>query len=170
MDVDFFIKRLTDNQKVIVDLVSPVSEDQMRWKPSSGTWSLLEVINHLYDEERDDFRRRLEFTFHRPGEPWPPIDPEAWVVEREYNTRDPRESLDLFCTERGQSLSWIADHRDEDWNTAHEHPNLGVMRAGDLLASWMAHDYLHIRQLARLHYLYGESRSRPYSPAYAGGW
>jgi hypothetical protein len=170
MDVDFLIKRFGENQKVVTDLVSPVSEAQMRWKPSPKAWSLLEVLNHLYDEEREDFRLRLDLTLHGPGEPWPPIDPEGWVVEREYNKRDPVKSLELFCAEREASLSWLADHRNADWDAAHEHPRLGVMRAGDLLASWMAHDYLHIRQFARLHFLYGESLVRPYSPAYAGGW
>jgi hypothetical protein len=32
-----------------------VTEAQARWKPAPEEWSILEVINYLCDEEREDF-------------------------------------------------------------------------------------------------------------------
>ena len=31
----------------------------IQWKQSENKWSMLEIICHLYDEEREDFRSRL---------------------------------------------------------------------------------------------------------------
>jgi hypothetical protein len=42
------------------------------------------------------------------------------------------------------------------------------MAAGDLLASWVAHDLLHVRQIARLRYEYVRKLAAPYGVDYAG--
>jgi hypothetical protein len=156
-DVELTIKdaavRLGRNAGAFGALVLGVSEEQARWKPEPGQWSVLEVVNHLADEEAEDFRRRLELTLLRPGEPWPGIDPQGWVVSRGYNERELPASLRRFLDERERSIAWLAGlPEDADLARAYEHPSLGQIRAGDLLASWVAHDLIHIRQLTRLHY------------------
>lgn len=169
MNLDFYIARLGDNVQVFEGLLGGVGEAQARWKPAPERWSILEVLNHLYDEEREDFRRRLDFTLHRRGESWPPIDPQGWVAERRYNERDLGQSLLNFTREREQSLSWLRDLSEPDWQSSYEHTR-GVLTAGDVLASWLAHDFLHVRQLARLHYEYVSLVAAPYQTAYAGDW
>ena len=52
----------------------------------------------------------------------------------------------------------------------HTHPIFGGLSAGDLLASWVAHDFLHLRQLARLQFQYASLLAEPYSTRYAGEW
>lgn len=42
------------------------------------------------------------------------------------------------------------------------------MAAGDLLAAWVAHDLLHVRQLAKIHWACVRHRAEPYDVAYAG--
>ena len=68
MNLDFYIARLAANVRVFEGLAGGVGAEQARWKPAPERWSILEVLNHLYDEEREDFRQRLDFTLHRPGE------------------------------------------------------------------------------------------------------
>ncbi len=70
MELQEFTTRLSANLETIESLVAGVSEEQIRWKPSPKGWSILEVVNHLYDEERDDFRKRLDYLLHRPGDAW----------------------------------------------------------------------------------------------------
>src|SRR5215218_7430628 len=96
LDLNHITSRMRANADVIAALARDISDAQARWKPAADAWSLLEVVNHLYDEEREDFRTRVDYVLHRPGELPPPIDPEGWVTARAYNARDPRESLDAF--------------------------------------------------------------------------
>ena len=130
---------------------------------------MLEVVNHLYDEEREDFRVHLDTILHRPEEPWPPIDPEAWVVERNYNQRDPGESLEGLRRERKKSLVWLESLSSANWDMAYAAP-FGRVSAGDMLASWVAHDLLHIRQLVELHWAYTQVLVSPLKVDYAGSW
>lgn len=59
MDLNYFIARFSNNRGVFESLLRVVRLEQARWKPTPDKWSMLEVVNHLYDEEREDFRQRL---------------------------------------------------------------------------------------------------------------
>jgi hypothetical protein len=169
MNLDYFIDRFSRNRGVFESLFRGVSLDQAKWGPSSDKWSMLEVVNHLYDEEREDFRQRLELVLADPKQPWPSIDPRGWVSARGYNDRNPDVSLDNFLAEREKSLGWLRQLSSPNWQNSNEGPN-GTLTAGDLLASWLAHDFLHIRQLARLHWQYVGTVSNPYQTTYGGPW
>ncbi|MBU0639473.1 MAG: DinB family protein [Planctomycetes bacterium] len=147
-----------------------VSEADLRWKPPEGTWSILEVLRHLLDEEVNDFRVRVGSTLRDPTDAWPPIDPEGWAVERKYNEADPAETLARFVAERRCSVDWLHRPAAPDWTQAYEHPQLGSIHAGDLLAAWAAHDMLHLRQIAKRIFQIVQRDAGPYQTDYAGEW
>jgi len=163
------VKLMTHNANRIRAAVGGVSPEAARWAPTPDSWSILEVLNHLYDEEREDFRVRLDYILHHPGEPWPPINPQGWVTERGYNQRDLAESLRGFLDERQISLAWLEGLRQADWDTPCQTP-FGTMQAGDMLASWAAHDLLHLRQLVELHRALLVQSAQPYAMDSAGPW
>ena len=169
MDVPFLTRQLTDNAARIDSLVRGISQQEATWKPDRDTWSILEVVNHFYDEEREDFRVRLDIILHRPKQPWPDIDPEGWVTERKYNERDPEESLQDFLKERGASLEWLDTLENPDWAASYQ-AHFGLITAGDMLASWTTHDHLHMRQLIELHRALTAHNAEPYQLYYAGEW
>ncbi len=169
MNLDYFIDRFAKNCGVFESLVGGISLEQARWRPSPDKWSMLEVINHLYDEEREDFRQRLELVLADQKQSWPPIDPRNWVTTRGYNERKLDASLDNFFAEREKSLVWLRQLSAPNWENQNEGSD-GLLSAGDLLASWLAHDFLHIRQLARLHWQYAGAIADPYQTTYGGPW
>ncbi|MCA9915005.1 MAG: DUF664 domain-containing protein, partial [Anaerolineae bacterium] len=83
-----YLAQMAANAETIRRMVMGISDEQARWKPDENSWSMLEVINHLYDEERADFRVRLNHILHMPDQEAPTIDPQAWVTERAYNSRE----------------------------------------------------------------------------------
>jgi hypothetical protein len=160
---------MDENARRIRALVEGISEEQARWKPDPKTWSILEVLNHLLDEEKEDFRVLLDLALHRPDERRPRISPEAWVTEHRYNERDLAESVQGFADEREASLAWLRGLAQPDWDASYEVP-WGRIRAGDVFAAWVAHDILHLRQLVKLHWAYSTRQLEPYSVEYAGDW
>ena len=162
--------QLRQNGELIRELVAGISQEQAKLKPSPEEWSVLEVVNHLYDEEREDFRQRFDYLLHHPGEAWPPTDPMGWVTSRKYNERDLANSLQNFLDERQKSLAWLAGLEEPNLDLFDTHPIAGKFHAGDMLASWVAHDLLHLRQLVELKYFLVGEWIRPYSPRYAGEW
>ncbi len=169
MDIQNYIEHLSNNANAIHAMAQNVSDEQACWKPDAESWSLLEVINHLYDEEREDFRAHLQDVLQDPILPWSPIDPQGWVTERRYQERDFETSVESFLLERVASLAWLKSLDNPDWQAAYDLP-WGKLTAGDLLASWAAHDLLHLRQLNELRYAYLYQAAAPFSVKYAGDW
>ena len=170
MDAAAYLAALEANAPAIDALFRAMPADRVRWRPATEEWSALEVINHLADEEREDFRTRLDVVLHRPGETPPPIDPEGWVLARDYNGRDLDESLARFLGERRRSLDWLRGLGAPDWSRSWSHPLGFSIRAGDLLVAWAAHDLLHLRQLVEIQYARRAADAAPYEVAYAGPW
>jgi hypothetical protein len=166
----WIVDRMESNATVIEGLLRSVQPSQAGWKPTAEKWSLLEVINHVADEENEDFGTRLRLVLENPTTEWPPIDPERAAIERRYSSRDLGESLDRFLRARGQSVAWLRGLKNPNWESAHTRPTGGRLRAGDLLHSWLVHDLIHIRQINRLHYEYLAATSPEFSSAYAGNW
>src|SRR5574337_1263718 len=154
INLDTALSRFSSSAEAIAALARNVSDAQAHWKPAPEEWSILEVICHLYDEEREDFRTRVRLTLESPEADWPPINPGGWVTERGYNQRDLGASLEAFLSERRKSLEWLRGLQNPNWELAHRHPRIGAMTAGEVLAAWVAHDHLHIRQLNQLHWQY----------------
>lgn len=169
MDIKLVIARLEESAAAIRTLAAAFTDEQARQKPDPDSWSVLEVVNHLLDEEREDFRRRVDYTLYRPGRKWPPIDPMGWVTARGYNERELMPSLDELLRARAESLVWLRRLRSPDWEATYEAP-WGEIMAGDLLASWVAHDLLHLRQLVELRWFLMTQELEPYRARYAGEW
>jgi hypothetical protein len=169
MDLQFFIQQLSNSANAIYAMAQNISDEQARWKPDPESWSMLVVINHLYDEEREDFRTHLQGVLQVPILPWSSIDPQGWVTQRHYQEREFASSAENFLLERVESLAWLKGRDATDWQAAYELP-WGKLTAGDLLASWAAHDLLHLRQLNELHYAYLVQNASPHSVQYAGEW
>ena len=160
---------LIDSTGMIKALLAGISGEEARIKPSPESWSILETLCHLYDEERLDFRTRLDAILHRPGSEWDPIDPEEWVVSRRYNEQVLGEVKERFFAERSRSLDWLRGLENADWTLSRE-VAFGTISAGDMLSSWAAHDNLTIRQLVELRRFRLERITQPYHIAYAGDW
>ena len=169
MDFEGLVAQMASNARRIQSLVEGASGEQARWKPEPDAWSILEVVSHLLDEEKEDFRVRLDITLHRPDQPWPPIDPAGWVTARRYNQKELKSTLEALSDAREASLAWLGSLVSPDWEAGYEAP-WGQITAGNIFAAWVAHDLLHTRQLVELHWAYTVMLAAPYQPDYAGAW
>jgi hypothetical protein len=160
---------LAQGAEIFRRLVTGITPEEARLKPEPQSWSILEVVCHLVDEEREDFRQRLDIILHRPADPWPPIDPVGWVTRRGYVERNLAEMLEKFLAERAKSLAWLRGLSAPDWEAEYRTP-FGTMKAGDMLSSWVAHDNLHMRQLVELRRSRIINITEPYHVRYAGEW
>lgn len=151
-------------------LLAGLPAADLRARPAPDAWSLLEILHHLADEEREDFPLRLRLTLEDPGRSWPPIDPPGWVEARAYNRQDPDAVLKIFLAARRANLDWLRRLEDPAWENAHRHPTLGPMPARRLLHAWCAHDVLHLRQMLQRRWWLRERDAGPGELAYAGSW
>jgi hypothetical protein len=170
VNLDYIKKTLSANAAVIYEMVRTISAEQACWNPATDEWSILEVLQHLVDEERKDFPFRLRHLLSGTGDPWPSITPQLWVAERGCDPADLHETLEAFREERQRSLEWLSTLSHADWTLIYTHPPLDGLSAGHLLTSWATHDLLHMRQLVELKYAYGHTQFGRFGPDYAGEW
>ncbi|WP_299437557.1 DinB family protein [uncultured Aquimarina sp.] len=168
MNHKLIIEGLSRNQQVFEQLFRGISREEYIWKDKPSRWCLLEIICHLYDEEREDFRKRTKHILNAPNQQFEPIDPEGWVLKREYMKQEYDAMLNHFLGERKASINWLHSLVSPKWDTISIHPDFGEMTAQQFLANWLAHDYLHFKQITKLKLDYLEHISKE-SFSYAGG-
>ena len=120
-----------------------------RWhaRPAPDEWSPVEIVCHLRDEEAEDFGARVRVILSGSGQ-FTPIDPQGWATTRRYHADDPAEALDAFHRHRAESLAMLADATAGRLEASGEGPSGRRLSGLDLLCAWVAHDGLHLRQLA----------------------
>ena len=169
MEFKMLYQELQNSTEMIRAVLSGIRQEEAQVKPNPESWSMLEVICHLYDIEREDFREHLDFILHRQKEEYHTIDPQAWVKERHYNEQDYQTMQEKFFSERKQSLEWLKGLSDSNWDLTYSSEH-GSLTAGEMLSSWIAHDNLHLRQLIELRRVRIEQITKPYPIEYAGEW
>jgi hypothetical protein len=55
MEFNLLIQVLAHGAERSGQLVASMTPTEAQFKPNPASWSILEVICHLYDEEREDF-------------------------------------------------------------------------------------------------------------------
>ncbi|RLD23174.1 MAG: hypothetical protein DRI71_06005 [Bacteroidetes bacterium] len=163
------IRAIAKNLNVIKAQLENVDKVAAIFKPSTDKWCMLEVLCHLVDEEKEDFRTRVQYVLEDPSKPLSKFDPTGWVVSRNYMDQNFEAKAEEFFVERTKSINWLDSLEKPQWDNTYHHPKLGSMSAALFLANWLAHDYIHIRQLNRLAYEYHQYQSE-IDLTYAGNW
>jgi DinB superfamily len=169
MEFNTLYQELQNSTEMIRALLLGLTQEEVEMKPNPEAWSILEVVCHLYDLEREDFREHLDFILHRQNEEYHVIDPQSWIKERKYNEQNFVEMQEKFFAERKQSLEWLRGISDSNWETTYG-SQYGSASAGEMFSCWVAHDNLHLRQLVELRRARIENITKPYSIEYAGDW
>ncbi len=134
------IRQLASNAQAMRALVQTIPDEQAQWKPNPDTWSMKEVMEHVYNEERVDFRKHLKEMLNDPPQPWGEWRPEEYV-----SVEGCRQALERFLMEREASIAWLMALEAPDWDAASQAPfgpagDVLVLSAGDVLVSWVEHD------------------------------
>lgn len=130
-------------------LLSGLPENWVRVTEGEGTWSPYDVIGHLIHGERTDWIPRARQILAGEQRPFDPFDRTAQFTESQ-GKRLP-ELLATFAELRRQNLAALADMKltQADIGRKGQHPTLGEVTLGQLLATWVVHDLDHVGQIAR---------------------
>jgi hypothetical protein len=148
---------------VLRALLGGLPDEWIGAREGPESWSPYDVVGHLIHGERTDWIPRAEHIL-RVGEtePFPPFDRVAMF--RDSAGRSLSELLDTFARLRGESVARLRALAltPADLERRGLHPELGPVALGQHLATWLAHDLSHIRQIVRV-------MGRQYSDA-VGPW
>ena len=128
-------------------LAGDLDAESARVRPAPDEWAPVEILCHLRDEETEDFGARLRAVV--AGETsFAPINPASWVEARRYREEDARAILDVVRARRRASLAYLETIDPARLRAAVPLGRIGPLSGLDLLVAWVAHDRLHLAQLA----------------------
>lgn len=116
-----------------------------------GTFSPFDVVGHLIDGEETDWVPRARIILARG--PNPLFEPYDRLRHRARNAGRPLgDLLEEFARLRDSNLALLRSWRltPADLALTGIHPGLGRVTLRQLLATWVAHDFGHIAQVARV--------------------
>jgi hypothetical protein len=116
-----------------------------------GTFSAVDNVGHLVHGERTDWIPRARLILAQgPERRFAPFD--RFAHRAEGAGRSLAELLDTFATLRADNLATLRAWRitPRELALVGEHPALGTVTLGQLLATWVAHDLGHVAQTARV--------------------
>jgi uncharacterized damage-inducible protein DinB len=127
-------------------LAAEVPDDLLRRAPAAGEWSAAECLGHLRDVEVEVFQTRV--GAFRAGTALVPYDPDE--EGNAPGSETPAELATGFAQRRAASLILLDEITDDELALSVNHPEYGSMvRLGELLSYWAAHDLMHTVQAER---------------------
>ena len=131
----------------IKDLTHNLADTQLRQGPKTGEWSVGEIVKHLLLGERDLILPRLRRM--RRGDA--PVFSSSLMDETGFAAKPISDclSIDLetFCAARQETLSFLANLSDQEWEYPGTTPTRGTLTI-EAYAEYLAnHDLGHLEQL-----------------------
>ena len=113
------------------------------------TWSPYDVIGHLIHGERTDWIPRARHILAGETRPFDPFDRTAQFTQS--NGVGLSDLLATFAELRRKNVAALVDMKltSADLSRKGQHPELGEVTLGQLLATWVVHDLDHVSQIAR---------------------
>jgi len=128
-----------------------VHSNEGRTKEGQNTWSPFDIVGHLIVGERTDWMPRARMILeHGEARAFDRFD--RFAQERESQGKSLEQLLDEFARLREDNLAALQamNLQPEDFNRRGQHPALGTVTLGELLATWAVHDLTHLHQLSRV--------------------
>jgi hypothetical protein len=136
---------------VVERLLKGLDPEAARANEGPDTFSAFDVVGHLVDGEETDWIPRARIILARG--PNPRFEPYDRFRHRDRNLGRSLESLlDKFASLRLTNLDLLASWKlgPEELALPGEHPSLGGVTLGQLLAAWVVHDLGHLAQISRV--------------------
>ena len=143
-------RHLARAPQVLRALVGELPEAWLASNEGPDTWPPIQVVRHLIWCEVDDWVPRARIILeHQDRQPFNPFDRDGG--EARYETWTIDALLDEFARVRAENRR-TRDGFALDAGTLAlpgQHPALGAVTLQQLLATWVAHDFVHFTQISR---------------------
>ena len=135
---------------ILSELLSELSADAWTSSSHPEEWSLVEVVSHLRDVEREVNLPRIQIFLNKENPFITADDTDVWAAERGYAKQDGETALRDFIAVRMETLDALNNLTDEDWQRAGRHAIFGPITLQEQLGFMAEHDRVHLRQIFRV--------------------
>ena len=125
-----------------------VPKKLLLFTPSPGKWSILEILCHMRDMEREAYLERYTRILAEPEPKLPDVNGDALAIERDYRGQKAADILRDWMRLRRESLRLLKKAKPEQWRRAGVHETMGRFTIDELVARHaMGNDVAHLAQI-----------------------
>ncbi|MCL6445201.1 MAG: DinB family protein [Alicyclobacillus sp.] len=130
--------------------LSGLSDGWLRCNEGEKTWNASEVVGHPIEGEKYNWIPRLHVILQGNGNRLPAFDRFSHLNNG--NARPISEKLAEFKALRASNISRLKEYAQSELPLERTgyHPDIGNVKVGELLSTWVAHDLAHIIQISRV--------------------
>jgi len=142
------LNQLEATPGILRALMCELSDEDARWKPAPGRFSVAEVLAHLSHSEGHCYRLRVDRFLAEERPELEPDDAQMWLDL--YRDADPEDSFDHFEEQRETNIEFLRGLEASAGERTALHKEAGEITLAQMLHEWSLHDLGHIRQIAEL--------------------
>ncbi len=118
------------------------------WTPGPGKWSMLEIVAHMRDMERDAYINRYRRILAEDNPTLPDVDGDLIALRDDYRSLKLSEVLRDFVKLRKECLKLLKSVKAGQWERMGTHETAGPLSMGDLLRRQaVGNDEAHLGQI-----------------------
>lgn len=142
------IAELRGNLGALYGLLAEVRPDQWHMHPQADEWSIMQILCHLLQSEREEelprLRRILDEDVPFLAAPAPAKGADAPPCAREG-----APVAEAFAAARGETLAFLSELSEQDWRRRARHSIFGPTDLLEMAHFTAQHDRLHLNQICQ---------------------
>ncbi len=143
------LKALREAGNTLLSELYGLDEEELRWRPAEGEWSLKETASHLRDAEELALAQFNAFISGYASA-LPAWDVDLLPQERDYQGEEMARVLASLRGLRRETTYLLWGLTGADWQHSAEHPYRGPVTLGELARELAQHDLEHLWQVRQL--------------------
>jgi len=141
------LKALRHTPIELEQLVTGLSEGQMRVRRSTDEFSVTESLCHLRDIEIEGYKVRIQRILGEDVPRLPDLDGGRLALERAYNTQSPTQALKDFQDARSENLGVLDQIQKPELAREGNLEGAGTLSLEKLIGLMQEHDEGHLSEL-----------------------
>lgn len=140
---------LSELDEFLSSLLNALATPGIDWRkrPTADAWSIVEIICHLRDVEREVHQPRFRALAETDNPFISGVDPDQWAEPRNYFCQDGRTALANFSDARRETLALLQSLPEDAWLREARHAFFGQTTLHELLYLAVQHDRVHWQQV-----------------------
>jgi FMN phosphatase YigB (HAD superfamily) len=137
---------LRSTPAVLQGLTADLDDEAWKREPTPEDWSVLEIVCHLRDTEREVHRLQLSVLLDERQPFVPRPDAAVWAKQRKYLNENGPAAVAGLLAARLDMLRDVTQVSAAMWEKPARHAIFGPTRFGEVVGFMADHDRLHIQQ------------------------
>jgi hypothetical protein len=142
------LKTLTETPARLKAALKGVPKKLLLWTPGPGKWSILEIVAHMRDMERDAYQTRYRRILSEENPALPDLDGDIIALRDDYRSMKLPELLKDWAKLRKENLRLLKSVKSAQWSRIGTHETAGALSMDDFLRRHaVGNDEAHLGQI-----------------------